>query len=207
MVLVMFALAGHLFGQERDFSQYNFAITLSGGWQLVTNQASRPGVVATFVDAAKIRQLVLVVYDHQASGNLDDRFISELERGMESSGAGKRVSGRLIEVRGIKSYERLGNVMADGRHATSLTQVVPVQGRIYLLQALKIEGEASDDPEIRSLLASFRFITPPVAQTGPPPNGGAFRTFLWAGFTLGIFGGIAILRSLRKPPMSPAQGR
>ena len=205
-VIVLLALAGNLFGQEREFSRFNFAITLSNSWQLVTNLPARPGVVATFVDAAKIRQIVLVVYDHQASGSLDDQFISQFERGMESSGAGRRVSGRLIEARGIKSYERLGNVVADGKPATSLTQVVPVQGRIYLLQALRIEGEASDDPEIRNCLASFRFITPPVAQTGPSSNASHFRTILWAGFTLGIFGGLAILRSRRKPAAPPPQG-
>jgi hypothetical protein len=201
-LFLILAIAGDLFGQERDFPQYNFAIRLPEGWQLMTNLPARPGVIATFVDAAKIRQVVLLVYDHKASGSLDDRFISEFERGMESSGAGKRVSGRFIEVCGIKSYERLGNVMADGKRATSVTQVIPVKGRLYLLQGLRREGEVSDDPEIRNCLATFRFITSPVAQTGLTPKDASFRTFLWTGFTLGIIAGIAILRSLRKSARS-----
>jgi hypothetical protein len=205
-VFVILAIAGDLFGQERDFPQYNFAIGLSDGWQLMTNLPSRPGVIATFIDAAKIRQVVLLVYDHNASGSLDDRFISEFERGMENSGAGKRVSGRFIEVRGIKSYERLGNVVADGKRATLLTQVIPVKGRLYLLQGLKIEGDASDDPAIRNCLATFRFISPPVAQTGLTQDDASFRTLLWAAFTLGVIAGIAILRSLRKSAIRPSQG-
>jgi hypothetical protein len=184
-VFVILAFAGGLFGQERDFPQYNFAIRLPDGWQSITNLPARPGVIATFVDAAKIRQVVLLVYDHKASGSLDDRFISEFERGMESSGAGKRVSGRFIEVCGIKSYERLANVVADGKRATLLTQVIPVKGRLYLLQGLRIDGEASDDPEIRNCLTAFRFITPPVAQTGQTSENASFRTLLWAGFTQG----------------------
>jgi hypothetical protein len=205
-VFAILAIAGSLFGEERDFPQYNFAIRLPDGWQLMTNLTERPGVIATFVDAAKIRQVVLLVYDHKASGSLDDRFVSEFERGMESSGAGKRVAGRFIEVCGIKSYERLGNVMADGKRATLLTQVIPVKGRLYLLQGLRIEGKASDDPEIRNCLATFRFMTPPVAQTGPTSEDASFRTLLWAGFTLGIIAGIVIFRSLRKSAIPPSEG-
>jgi hypothetical protein len=132
--------------------------------------------------------VVVIVYDHKSSGPLDEHFISEFERGMESSGAGKRVSGKFIEIRGIKSYERLGNAVVDGKCATVLTQVIPVKGRIYLLQGLRVEGEANDDPEILSFLASFSFIMPPVAQPEHlAPESIAFRIGFWAASTLVIF--------------------
>jgi hypothetical protein len=213
MLFVMVATAGGLFGQEREFPVYNFAMRPPDGWQLMTNLPERRGVIATYVDAAKIRQVVLIVYDHKASGPLDDRFVSEFERGMESSGAGKRVSGKFIEVRGIKSYERVGNVMVDGKRATLLAQVIPVKGRLYFLEGLRVEGEANDDPEIRNFLASFRFITPPVVQTGSlSPESVAFRTGFWAAFTLVIIAIVAnrraaaARRSQRTSSVPPLQG-
>jgi len=68
------------------------------------------------------------------------------------------VRGKLIEIAGIKSYERLGEILINGKPVSVLTQTVPADGKLYSLQGMRLDGNASEDPEIRQAFASFRFI-------------------------------------------------
>jgi len=190
--LMLFLAATHaVLGQERELAGYNCAITPPNGWQMMTNLPPRPGLVTLFAKADKTALLFLLIDDHnEVSGPLDDRFVSEFERGVEDAGAGKRVSGKFIEVAGIKSYERLGNVSANGKRASTIMQAVPTEGRIYSLLAMRFDGDASEDREIRKALASFRFIkAPAVPSQLSSSRSAAYRI----GYTIGNATGIALL--------------
>jgi len=189
---VLFLAATHgLSGQEREFAAYNCAITPPDGWQKMTNMPPQPGLLAAFGKADKTALLLIVVDDHnKTSGQMDDRFVSEFERGVESSGVGKRVSGRFIEVAGIKSYERLGNFLVNGKHASIIMQAVPADGRLYSLQAMRFDGQAGESPEIRRALASFRFIrAPAVPNPTYSSDSAAYRT----GYLMGRVAGVAVV--------------
>jgi hypothetical protein len=129
------------------------------------------------------------------SGVLNDRFITGFEQGVENSGGGKRVWGKFIEVLGLNSYERLGNVVPNGKPATLLMRIIPVTGRIYALQGFKFGGDAGDDQEIRQCLATFRFIKPPVVPTGFAfLESKAVRIGFWTGV---MVAGIALMAMRR----------
>ena len=212
VLVLVFAVTHGVLGQEQEFAGYNCAITPPDGWLKLTNLPPQPGVLVTFTKADKTALLLLVVDDrNKPSGPMNDRFVSEFERGLQSSGVGKRVSGRFIEVAGMKSYERLGTASVNGKHASIIMQAVPTDGRFYHLQGLRFDGDASEDPEIRKGLASFRFIRPPAAPIRAySSQSEAYRT----GYLLGrvavvallVAGVIAVVRAItrRKDKRNPA---
>jgi hypothetical protein len=152
--------------QERTFPQYNCAVTPPTGWhelELPPQQA----FCAAFENASNTQLFMLIIDDkHKVAGEVDDRFISNFEKGVESSGAGKRLSGKFVDIAGLKGYERLGQATIKGREASTIMRVVPADERFYSLQAMRFDGDVSDAPEIQEALATFRFITPP----SPPPS-------------------------------------
>lgn len=215
ILMCIFAVTHSAAGQERRFTNYNCAITVPGDWYLMTNLPPQPGLVAAYGKADKTAFLILIVDDRDnPSGPLDDRFVSEFERGVESTGVGKRISGRFIEIAGIKGYERLGNAVVNGKHASTIMQSVPADGRFYNLQAMRFDGVANEDQEIRNALASFRFLRPPASPVRSYSSGSAAYRM---GYLIGKGGGFAIviggaivaigasirLRKSRKPSTPP----
>lgn len=161
--------------QERVFANYNCAITPPAGWQWVTNLSPMPGFCAAFRNTAHTRIVLLTIDDkHKPSGLVDERFVAELERGIEASGGGKRVSGTFIEVAGIKGYERLGRIRVNGKEGSTITRVVPADRVLYIVQAMRFDGAANNDPEIHEALGSFRFIRAP---SRPARSGSAAYQF------------------------------
>jgi hypothetical protein len=161
-----------LIAQEREFPQYNCAITPPPGWHERTNVSSQDAVRVLFMNPTRTRMLFLVIDDkHGPPGPMDDRYVAEFERGYERSSAGKRLSGKFIEVAGLKSYERLGTQVIKGKNASTIMRLIPIQGKSYNIEAMRFDGAAGNDPEIRAALDSFRFITPPS-----PPTRSAYET-------------------------------
>jgi hypothetical protein len=179
------------FGQEREFANYNCAVTIPDGWQKMTNLPPQPGLIGAFARPDKTR-LVMLVVDTQShlSGPLDDRSVSEFERGLERSGGGNRVSGKFIEIGGIKAYERLGQAAVKGKTVSILLQVLVADGKVYSLQGMRFDGDVDRDPEIRGIFTSFRFITPPAAPTA---SSSATSTAYRAGYLVGRIGALALV--------------
>jgi hypothetical protein len=116
---------------------------------------------------------------HGAPGMMDDRFVSEFERGVQTKGVGKPESGKFIEVGGLKAYERSGHATIKGRNVSQIMLVVPANGKVYCITAMQFNGEASDDAGIRNVLTSFRFLHPPVPPTRT--RSAAYQTGYWFG--------------------------
>jgi hypothetical protein len=212
-MLVIAAPRG-VFAQERQFADYNCAITFPDGWHLMTNLPPQQSVLAAYGDAAGTRLVYLLIFAKKPTGPLDDHFISEYERGIQESGGGERLSGKFIEIAGIKSYERLGSLLIRGKRASMIGQLVPADGRFYNLQAMRFDGDANDDPEIRQILGSFRFIRPP--DLSYTPDSIAYRMGQLTGFLLVILAIVAVVVALvrrdrtpqpkRPPPLPPNKG-
>lgn len=171
--------------QEKTFPEYNCAITPPAGWHQMTNLPPQKVFCAGFRNSSETLLLMLIIADvHKLSGPLDDQTVDGIEKGLESSGMGKRDSGKFIEIAGIKSYERTGHVLAQGKNSSTITQMVLADGKLYSINAMRTDGSASDDPTIRAALGSFRFITPP----SPSPSA-TDRT----AYTIGKYVGIVLV--------------
>jgi len=120
-LITFFAPTYSLVGQEREFTNYNCAITPPDGWSMMTNYPSQPGLFTIFFGKADKSRLVLLMVDdrHKPAGPVDDRFVAEFEGGVERGGGGKRISGRFTEIDGIKGYERLGYAMVREQAKTN----------------------------------------------------------------------------------------
>src|SRR6185369_14681727 len=78
----MFA-ALNVFAEELQFSDLDCAITRPDDWPLMTNLPPQPGMVAAFQDENKTRVIMLMADGaHGSPGVLDERFVSEFERGV-----------------------------------------------------------------------------------------------------------------------------
>ncbi len=198
-ILPVFALlvvtARGVIAQEREFPAQNCAITPAAGWHEITNVPPQEGRCAVFNDAADTRLLLILADSRLISPfPLNDHFGANFEQTIEGKGfgkfVGKRVSGNFIGLGGIKCYERLGEGVVNGRNASTIVQFVPVDGMAYELIAIRFEGDANHDQEIRKTLASFRFIKPPTPA--PPPK--AYATGYFMGQLLGwtVLGPIAV---------------
>jgi len=49
-------------------------------------------------------------------------------------------------------------MFSDGKQISTLNWLVPGEDRYYSLTALRFDGDASEDPEIRQVFGSFRFM-------------------------------------------------
>jgi hypothetical protein len=160
------SLSGVTMGAEREFPDHNVAVTPPENWVLVTNLPPQPGLIACYRKADGTAMLMLIVDEqNKPTGAVDDKYVAEMELGIVQAGGGKRISGKFIEREGIKGYERLGVLSIKGRDVSDLSLMFPVEGTSYSVQALRFDGSASEDPEIRNALDSFRFLKPP----NPPP--------------------------------------
>lgn len=188
---LIFAVANVVGAQERRFAGYNCAITSPDGWHAITNLPPQPGLIAAFGNAERTRLLTLVVDDRtRFSGSMDHRFVAESEIGIQRNLPGRRLSAKFIEMDGIKGYERVGESTVSGRHVFTVTQVVPADGKLFILQVLRFDGDAGENPEIRESLKSFRFITPPGV---PPTSNGASSPAYETGYFMGKMGMTALL--------------
>lgn len=177
------AVQGAAFAQEREFPERNCAITPPEGWGEVKDLPSKSGILALYANPEKTSLLILLLDEKNSfRGEMDDRFVTGFEKGVESSGGGKKISGKFIEVEGIRSYERLGTLMVDGAEASTLMRAIPADGKFYHVQAIRYDGKAEEDPEIRQGLESFRFLKAPAP---PGLNSPAFDKGYQIGYLIG----------------------
>lgn len=220
VLALVLPVQGIAFAQERVFPDKNCAITPPVGWEEVEDLPAQAGFLALYANPKKTSILILLLDEKNTfNGELDERFVEGFEKGVESSGGGKKISGKFIEVEGIKSYERSGTLMVDGAEASTLMRAVPADGRFYHVQAMRYDGKAEDDPEIRQGLESFRFLKTPAP---PRLNSGAYGKGYQIGYFIGkllvpaililvvvlVLGGIGlglflVLRKKDKPGDSP----
>ena len=160
--LATFVTAQGLLGQERQFSAQNFAITPPTGWMAVSNRVNQRGLAATFANRQRTR-IVFVVIDNReiVLHEMNDRFIANWERDAERAGKEKPLSGKIIEVAGLKSYERLGYDSLGGRRHSSLMRAIPTKDGLYVVNGMRFDGDASEATDIVDCIGSFRFLTPP----------------------------------------------
>lgn len=173
------------FAEERQFPEHNFAITLPTGWEELKITKPQPGMVAAFSNANKSR-MIFVMVDHSARGDqaMGDEFVAQLESGAQAGGMGKRISGKFIEVEGLKSYERVGSLAVGGNEMSLVMRAIPVKGGIYGVQGMRANGDVTTDSEIQKVLDSFRFLSPPIpvsATAAGSEKTAAYRI----GYTLG----------------------
>jgi hypothetical protein len=152
---------------EQQFSDQNCAFTVPDAWQVMTNVPPQVGLIAVYSDVTGKRRVALQIINKKPSGPLDDRFIAGFEQGIRESGGGNPLSAKFIEVGGIKSYERQGTLVLRGRTISTMTLLVPGENQYYNLQALRFDGDASEDPEIQQIIGSFRFLHPFVPTYAP----------------------------------------
>lgn len=201
------ALSGAL-AMEQQFPDDNCAITIPDTWLVMTNYSPQPGLLAVYSDATGNRRLILQIINKKPPGPLDDRFIAEFEKGYQESGGGVPLSGKYIEVDGIKSYERLGGFVLQGKQISTMIRLVPGEDRYYNMHAMRFDGDASEDPELRQVIDSFRFIHPFVPSYAPDSI--SYQIGKLTGALLIVIAVVAVVfnslrsnRTSRPPPILP----
>ena len=201
------ALPSAASAQEVTFQQYNFAFTPPAGWQRLPNLPSQPQLVALYANPAKTAQLMVIVNDEGTSPIvMNDSFVNDFTKGVEDGGGGKVLSGSFVQAAGVKSYQMVGAMSPPGgkAHITTFGVAIPAGKTLYGLQAMRTDGAASDLPELRKSIDSFRFLTAPPPQ---PADDGTFSAHNFGGATghvlfycvvvAVIFGIIRMLRGRR----------
>jgi hypothetical protein len=202
------AAFGNAWAAEQQFADDNCAITIPDTWLEMTNVSPQPGVLAIYCDATGDRRVVLQTIKKKPSAPLDDRFIDEFEQGYQGSSGARVLSGKYIEVDGIKSYEMSGSLFLPGKHISVMLWLVPGENQYYNIQALRFDGDASQDPEVRQVIGSFRFLHHFVPSY--PPDSISYRIGKLTGALTVAIVVVAIVvsssrskRSPRPPPLPP----
>lgn len=226
MLMVIFAANCKSLGQELQFSNYNCAITPPDGWLNISNLSAFPksqNVIAVLRNQEKNCIITITCDTNRPDRPLDDRMVAEFELGVERGGGGKRVSGKFIEVAGMRGYERIGAVQLKGKQVSTLTRFVPVKTGFYGIGAIVVGGDVYDAPEIWKCMDTFRFLTPPEAPlASSTPKSAAYQTGYFFGqmmvFVVLLFGVITFFgiilgnvtrqkskgNSVRPPPLPPS---
>ena len=145
------------------FSTRNFAITPPLGWEKVNDLPKEPAITALYRNPYKTAMLLITLQEGGTMPRpMTDQAVEEFERGIENSGGGKRLSGRFIDVNGIRAYERIGRLQQDGKDISSVIRLIPGDGVTYQLQAICLDGDADKHPELRKALESFRYLNVPT---------------------------------------------
>ncbi|HSI12301.1 MAG TPA: hypothetical protein VK961_09670, partial [Chthoniobacter sp.] len=154
-------------GEMMKYTKQNFAISLPDTWEDVTDVNPSKGLIAFFL-ATDRKRMVLVFRDDKVppAGELDERFMEEYEKSIGVTGGNKRLTGKLVFVQGVKSYERTGVGEWRQNSVSTWSRTIPAGDHFYLLRGMIWNGgKADEDPQIFESMDSFRFLTP------PPPNG------------------------------------
>ena len=214
MLFLIPALAAVAHGQEEKFEKYNFAITPPEGWESKAGQVTQPGLVAMYMKPGG-GVLLFIGVDESSYKEpivLNDEFVDGFNKGFDESNGGKFLSGKYVEVLGIKSYERQGVIAKNGASLSTFTRVIPVGAKAYALAAMSKEGDAGGLPEVQKCIASFRFLTPPAI---PPPAverpaaytnevaTGKFPAFAAPAGVVVLLGLVILLISLRNSRRAP----
>lgn len=199
LAALLLTLSATANAQEQQFARHNCAITPPKGWQVLDSMMSKPGMLAAYIKDDRTRLVLLLVDDRSpVPGPLDDRFVTEFDRGVKSSGGGERISGKFIQVGGIKAYERIGTAMANGQRASILMQALAADGKFFSLQGLSFTSDANDDPEIRAWMNSFRFLKP-AAPPAPGLSGksSAYRIgYVMGKYSVYLAVGVAVIAGI-----------
>ncbi len=87
--------------------------------------------------------------------------MADIDRGAQKAGDEKQLSRKIIEMGGVKTYERVSENSIQEKTITMWMRIAPIDGRIYSLQTLRLGGVTDESPEMSKAVASFRFLTPP----------------------------------------------
>jgi hypothetical protein len=164
--LIAFALfclvAGVARGQERQFPEFQCSITPPKGWEALPVQ--QPALVAAYGSPDRKKSLMLFASKQQKPGPLDYDTINQFESARSSNTNDQRVTSKVVEVGGVRAYDRLGRSMIEGRPATTWVRLFGGNGYFYSIQAMRIDGEAVEDAELRQGMDSLRFPGGPVIR-------------------------------------------
>jgi len=213
LILLFLAVAG-AGAAEVGFVPQNCALTLPQGWGLNTNLPKIPFLVACYANPDQTAIVMLMVNTRdKPSGPINEKFIRDFNTGVEESGGGKFISGKLIKMGGLPAYERAGLMTIKGQQIINLIRVVQVKGQSYSIQGMRFDGgDVTKDPQVLQVFDSFRFLHPPV----PPPSAEYSASYRFGTFVgralvvLAIIGGVAAIiftvirvRRRRLPPPLP----
>ncbi|MEP6672190.1 MAG: hypothetical protein ABJF10_23710 [Chthoniobacter sp.] len=196
-------------GTEKQFPDYNFAVTVPDSWADRTSSMKQKGVVIAYGDPAHTRLIyVLTTTENPPTTEADASFAAGYEKGLERSGGSKRISSRFVEVHGIMSYERTGSMAPKGKSISTLARNIPIRGRFYAITAMRFDGGlAGEDAEIRSFVESFRFLTPPqrVLDSSAAVRFGSFvsQSMLTIAAIIGVIMLIRHISRSNRPPRPP----
>ena len=210
---LFFAVTLQMRAEEQVFTNLNFALTPPDSWVTITNITKRPGMfLVAYVSPEGGRMLTLVIdSSRKPQGPLNDKFIEGFDQGVEQSGGGKRISGKFVEMGGVKAYERTANRVINGRQTSSVLYAMLTSERFYSIEGIALKNPA-DDEDLQKALASFRFLTP-VHEPQEFQQSAAFRAgYIFGKYVIPIgvvavalsFIVLVILKSRRsKPPPLP----
>jgi predicted Zn-dependent protease len=153
---VFVLLSGIARAETLPFPEHNFAIDLPGDWR--KTDAPAPALVAIKnADGQK----VFVIVATRIPDNERDTGVASMSHGAKESTKAKgwTISGeRKVSINGI-TFETF-NSQVPNASATITTWMTLAGNEAYALQAIHKSGNAENDAELRSIMNSFRLLSP-----------------------------------------------
>lgn len=154
-----------------SFKEHNFAVDLPEGW--TTTEAPAPAVgAAKNADGEKMFVFVAAQIPEK------ERATAVRDMGGAAKDASKKKgwtisAERQVTINGIK-FDSYAAQVPGG--ATVISWMTSAGSEAYSLQGIHKNGEASSDPEIQSIMNSFRLLSPaPATIPSYDPNSVAYK--------------------------------
>jgi predicted Zn-dependent protease len=154
------ALSGFVFSETLSFPEHNFSVELPEGW--IKTDAPAPAIsAAKSADGQKI----FVIVAARTPDNERDTAVASISRAAKeaSKAKGWKISDeRQAVINGI-TFETY-NAQLPGGAGTVASFMTSAGNEAYALQAIHKAGIANTDAELRSIVNSFRLLSPAAAN-------------------------------------------
>lgn len=160
--LLLLALPQFATAETLSFPEHNFAVDLPEGWGETNAPAPAPAVM-TVKNADGQKTFIVVaakVPDKERATAVRDMAGGAKAASKEKGW--KITSERQVTVKGL-TFDTFNAQIPDG--PTVVNWMTSAGSEAYSLQGIHRSGDAASDPELQSILASFRLLTPAPANT------------------------------------------
>lgn len=159
--------------RTRNFTDNKCQYTLADDrWQWAENPAA-PNVLCMATNDAEGLILMVVAIPGAQVVPIDEKLISEFDKGATRTGLATKRGGRITTFKGLPCYQFEGTIDSD---TSSVVRVMYANNICYQIQLLGGSDPVEMRPDFESIMNGFQF-APPSAET-PPKN--TRQSLAWA---------------------------